>query len=234
MDNSALSKSERVPAGKDPGKHPGKQSGDPHYQWLAYELHDGLLQWVIGARMQVESALAKIDRDSAAARNLDQAITHLLNALAEGRSLISFFESQEIGECDAIKEIESFIESVQSLVDERGQSLHFELPLRDWPELPKHHAWSLLRFIQQAVQNAIQHAGPTSIEIRLGWSTKADESMIAASVEDHGNGFDTTLQPPEGHFGLQSLQQRANMCGGRFELVSAPDKGCRVALFVPV
>ena len=226
MKNGDLTKSELV--------HSGKQAYDPQYQWLAHELHDGLLQWVVGARMQVESALAKIDEDSAAARNLHQAIAQMLNALSEGRSLIGFFENQEMGECDAITEIGCFIDSVQALAADRHQTLHLELPHPNWPELPKQHAWSLLRFVQQAVHNAIQHAGPTSIEVRLGWSAKSDESMVIASVEDHGIGFDTTLQATEGHFGLQSLQQRANMCCGRFELVSTPGRGCRVTLSVPV
>lgn len=212
----------------------GKQPSDPQFQWLAHELHDGLLQWVIGARMQVESALAKLDKDSAAAGNLNQAIALMLKALAEGRSLIGFFENQEIGECDAIKEIANFIDSVQSLLADRGQSIHLELPNPNWPEMPKQRAWSLLRFVQQAIQNAIQHAGPTSIEVRLGWSVTTNVPTIVASVGDHGIGFDTTSQAPEGHFGLNSLQQRANMCGGRFQLESSPGNGCRVALFVPV
>ena len=212
----------------------GKPSLDPQYRWLAHELHDGLLQWVIGARMQVESALAKLDKDSAAARNLEQAIAHMLNALAEGRSLIGFFENQEIGECDVIKEIGNFIDSLQSLVADRQQSLQLELPNPCWPELPKQAAWSLLRFVQQAVQNAIQHAGPTRIEVRLGWSETVAEPLIMVSVEDHGLGFDTTLQVQAGHIGLQSLQQRANMCCGRLAVESSPGKGCRVALLVPV
>ena len=158
----------------------------------------------------------------------------MLNALGEGRSLIGFLENQEIGECDVVKEISDFIDSVQKLVADRQQTLRFELPDPTWPELPKQHAWSLLRFVQQAVQNAIQHAGPTSIEVTLGWYEDADMPTIVASVNDHGIGFNATLQAPDGHYGLQSLQQRANMCSGRFELQSSPNKGCRASLFVPV
>jgi signal transduction histidine kinase len=214
-------------------KYAGKQANDLQYQWLAHELHDGLLQWVVGARMQVESALVKLDKHSPAARNLEQAITLMLNALSEGRSLIAFFENQEVGECDVIKEIANFVESVQSLVSDRGQVLRVEVANPQWPDLPKQHAWSLLRFVQQAVQNAIQHAGPTHIDVRMGWENTDDESFIVASVEDQGVGFDTSLQAPEGHFGLLSLQQRAHMCGGRFELESSPGNGCRVTLLVP-
>ena len=211
-----------------------EQGNKSQFRWLAHELHDGLLQWVVGARMQVESALAKLDKDSAAAQNLEHAIVHMLKALAEGRSLIGFFDNQEMGECDAVKEISQFVDSIQSLIADRGQTLRFELPNPAWPDLPKHQAWSLLRFVQQAVQNAIQHAGPTAIAVRLGWETAGDTSSVVASVEDEGVGFDATIPAPPGHFGLQSLQQRANMCGGRFKLVSSPGQGCRVALTIPI
>ncbi len=229
-----MNNSERAAPGKSNLDCASQPSNHSQYRWLAHELHDGLLQWVVGARMQVESALAKIEKDSTAARNLNQAIALMLNALAEGRSLIGFFENQEIGECDAINEIASFIGSVQSLVADKGQLLQIELPNPGWPELPKRKAWSLLRFVQQAVQNAIQHAGPTRIVVRLGWEASGSELIVIASVEDDGVGFDPSIPARQGHYGLQSLQQRASMCGGRFELESSPSNGCRVTLFVPV
>ena len=203
------------------------------YRWLAHELHDGLLQWVVGARMQVEAAAAKLGEDSEATGNLKQAIAHLLNALSEGRELIGFLENQELSDCDAVVAIENFIESMQALATQRGQKLTFERPDPDWPSISKQHAWSILRFVQQAVQNAIQHAGPASVSVRLGWGSTSSEAVVVAAVHDDGRGFDATVEPPAGHFGLQSLQQRANMCGGRFAIETAPGAGCRVELEIP-
>ncbi len=217
--------------------------GAQQYRWLAHELHDGLLQWVVGARMQMEAALAKVEKDSAAAANLDQAIVHLLNALAEGRSLIGFLDHQELGDCDAMASIAQFVDAMQTLVEQSGQTLHLELPSPSWPAIPKQHAWSVLRFVQQAVQNAIQHAGPTSIVVQLGWvdagssgreSAGLNGSMVRAIVEDQGRGFDSEIESRAGHFGLQSLQQRASMCGGRFRLITSPGAGCRAILEMPI
>jgi len=227
--------------------------GARQYRWLAHELHDGLLQWVVGGRMQIEAALAKLDKDSVATANLDQAIVHLLNALTEGRSLIGFLDHQEIGDCDVVASIAHFVDAMQSLVEQRGQTLHLELPSPSWPAISKQHAWSVLRFVQQAVQNAIQHAGPTSIVVQLEWldtelaatggqrdlsdereAGEQSESVIRVMVEDQGRGFDSTIQPLAGHFGLQSLQQRAKMCGGRFRLKTSLGAGCRATLEVPI
>ena len=208
---------------------------DSQYRWIAHELHDGLLQWVVGARMQVEAAATKLGKDSEAAANLEQATVHLLNALAEGRGLIGFLETQELGDCDAVAAVASFMESMHSLTEQRQQTLRFDRPEPDWPSIAKPQAWSILRFVQQAVQNAIQHAGPANIAVCLGWSsTRSNDPAIIAVVQDNGRGFDSKVEPPVGHFGLQSLQQRANMCGGRFTLKTAIGAGCRVELEVPV
>ncbi len=219
--------------------------GATHYRWLAHELHDGLLQWVVGARMQVEAAVAKLGNDSAAVTNLEQAIVHLLNALAEGRELIGFLDRQEVGECDLDSSIAKFLEAMQPLVEQRGQSLQFESQhaepsheesqLTNLPAISRQTAWSVLRFVQQAVQNAIQHAGPASVCVRLKWNIEVDdEGTLHVSVEDNGRGFDPKVELPAGHFGLQSLQQRANMCGGVFTLRTAPVAGCYVSLDVPL
>lgn len=232
MSNNELSDAE--PNDGSDGVADIKADGGQQFRWLAHELHDGLLQWVVGARMQVESALAKIDKESIASANLDQAIVYLLNALAEGRSLIGFLDHQEIGDCDVEASIAQFVNTMQALVEQRGQTLHLDLPSPGWPAFPKQQAWSALRFVQQAVQNAIQHAGPTSIVVRLGWVDAENASVIRAVVEDHGNGFDATVEAPAGHFGLQSLQQRATMCGGRFRLETSPGNGCRVTLEAPL
>ncbi len=206
-----------------------------NYRWLAHELHDGLLQWVVGARMQVEAAVAKLGNDSTAVSNLEQAIVHLLNALAEGRELIGFLDQQEVGECDLVSSIAKFLESMQPLVEQRGQSLKFESQDTELPTISRQTAWSVLRFVQQAVQNAIQHAGPASVCVRLKWNMALDdEGALQVLVEDDGRGFDPKVELPAGHFGLQSLQQRANMCGAVFTLSTAPGAGCCVSLDVPL
>ena len=89
--------------------------------------------------MQVEAAATKLGKDSEAAANLEQATVHLLNALAEGRGLIGFLETQELGDCDAVAAVASFTESMHSLTEQRQQTLRFDRPAPDWPSIAKSH-----------------------------------------------------------------------------------------------
>ncbi len=84
------------------------------------------------------------------------------------------------------------------------------MPEPPWPALPNAVAWSIVRFAQQAIQNAIQHAGPATISVRLGWAVKREnELQLELVVRDNGVGFDPAAPVPAGISGLASLHQRA-------------------------
>ena len=52
------------------------------------------------------------------------------------------------------------------------------------------------------------------------------------SVRDDGCGFDARA-PTRGRFGLLTMRERAEACGGRLELDSAPGRGTRLRALVP-
>ncbi len=213
------------------------------YRWLAHELHDGLLQWVVAARMQVEAGLSNLDENSAARTKFMRALSQLEQAQGEGRALIGYLDDQAQGDDDVTSALQKYLDAVQPDATERRQSLRFNPPQPPWPALPKQVAWSILRLLQQATQNAIQHAGPAEITISLGWSTENGpldvsepvlrHSQLAASVTDNGLGFDLEQPTEYGHFGLQSIQQRAKMCNAVLSIDSAPNAGTRIHIVVP-
>ena len=93
----------------------------------------------------------------------------------------------------------------------------------------EHH---LVRIAQEAIANAVKHAEPNHIDIRLTFS----ESQLELSVHDDGRGFDphAVLASPMGHFGLRSLRGRAAKIGGTIEIVSEPRRGTRVVVRLPL
>ena len=58
------------------------------------------------------------------------------------------------------------------------------------------------------------------------------------TLEDDGAGFDPSQLPYDegklGGFGLLSVRQRFAAIGGRMEIDSAPGKGCKLQLIVPL
>lgn len=80
------------------------------------------------------------------------------------------------------------------------------------------------RILQEALSNAIKHAASEDIRVELTFG----EADIALVVVDRGRGFDPNT-PKAGHYGLQSMQERARRVGGELRIDSAPGDGTRVS-----
>lgn len=86
------------------------------------------------------------------------------------------------------------------------------------------------RVVQEALANARKHSGARRVEV-TGTRTPTGSRI---TVTDDGRGFDTTATGPEGHYGLHTMRERITQVGGRLEVVSAPGRGTRVVIDLPV
>jgi signal transduction histidine kinase len=97
--------------------------------------------------------------------------------------------------------------------------------------LTRERELALYRVLQEALANAVRHAGARSVEVRIA----PDGEQVAASVEDDGAGFD--LAAREGAhpcLGLFGMRERALYAGGRATIRSAPGCGTRIDVELPV
>jgi signal transduction histidine kinase len=199
-------------------------------RWLAYELHDGLLQWIVSARMEIEAAIAQLDpQQSRLGDRLKKTLASLENALEEGRELIGFLERQT---SDAEIPVESrlalLVERLEAQAAAAGQTIEFLAAEPKWFSMPRRTAWNLLRIAQQAIRNAIQHAGSCTIQVQCGWRNPTTALLV---VSDDGRGFDTDLANAlPGHYGLASMQHRATLLSARFHLLSAVGRGTTITV----
>jgi len=110
-----------------------------------------------------------------------------------------------------------------------GTVIHLEVPPTEvrYPAMIELH---LFRIVQQACQNALQHAEAKTIRI-LG---SLELEQVNLTVEDDGKGFTTGDQLDlaallaNKHFGLAGMHERAALIGARMTIVSAPAHGTRV------
>jgi signal transduction histidine kinase len=79
----------------------------------------------------------------------------------------------------------------------------------------------------EAVQNAVKHAGATSIGVEL----RGDPDTLALTVTDDGSGFDTAAARTGA--GLTNLRDRVESVGGTLTTDSAPGRGTRVHAVLP-
>lgn len=111
------------------------------------------------------------------------------------------------------------------------------LPLH--PELRPWHVIQILRLLDEAVTNAVKHAGARRITVSL--ETIASEGGPChgrITVEDDGHGFallpdgEAAAAAPKSARGLANMCKRAASCGARLDLASGP-AGTRVRLDLP-
>lgn len=81
--------------------------------------------------------------------------------------------------------------------------------------------------VNEAVANALKHAGAATIEVGLSHAG----GRLRATVADDGKGFDPGAT---GRRGLATLSDRLDALGGGLDLDSSPGKGTRVKAWVPV
>jgi signal transduction histidine kinase len=107
--------------------------------------------------------------------------------------------------------------------------LEVELTLCGEPDLPLAVKETLYRIAQEALQNAVKHARPQRLDVRL---ICAPDSLIL-EVCDNGAGFDPLASYP-GHLGLRSMRERVQLVGGTLDIVSAPDCGTQIRARIPL
>jgi len=92
--------------------------------------------------------------------------------------------------------------------------------------LPGVLSHNLLRIAQESLHNAIRHAQPNSIVVRLCYSIEA----VTLRIKDDGCGFlhQESQQVDEGHLGILGMTERARKLGGRLDVQSSPGSGTEV------
>jgi two-component system nitrate/nitrite sensor histidine kinase NarX len=87
----------------------------------------------------------------------------------------------------------------------------------------------VFRVAQEALTNAIKHGKPP---IAVRYDVRTD-GRVTLAIDDSGDGIGSEAAdeaPTVGHFGLVSMQQRAEQIGALLDVRRWPAGGTRVAL----
>jgi signal transduction histidine kinase len=193
---------------------------------LGYEVHDGLVQDMTAAAMLLEGTSGQATFGSAeAAENFARGLRLLRDSIAEARRLIRGLATVELDQRGLPSALDRLVQ--------RFQREH-QLPLKfvrdaDELDLPDSAQHLLLRIAQEALYNVWKHARASRAELRL---MKRDR-VVELAVEDDGTGFDPGRIPSD-RFGLEGMRARARVLGAELTIDSAPGKGTRVSVQLPL
>ena len=201
---------------------------------LAANLHDTALQTVTGIAFQLKVCEAK-ERERSAAGG-DEVGRHL----GVARKMVEHAADQLRGTVWSLRSLptegRSFSEAIGELVARIGAGHAVAMRIEFDPradEIAAYVAGNLLLIIQEALHNALHHADPRSVEVRVDTDGRGG---VVAVIRDDGRGFEIGTQagPRQGHFGLAGMRERVERLGGSLEIESAAGRGASVTVAIPV
>jgi signal transduction histidine kinase len=202
---------------------------------LGFDLHDGPIQDVLALAADVqllqkqvypfileeyrEQAHGRFDDLTARLVELDRQLREIAHSL-ETKSVIS----RPLGEI-LHREVDTFSER---------SGIRAELEIRGDPDsLSSAQRITVFRAIQEALANVREHAGATSVAVRV----RARRSAIELQIVDDGMGFEVeralAKAAQRGRLGLVGIGERVHMVGGSFELESQPGGPTSLKITLP-
>jgi signal transduction histidine kinase/ligand-binding sensor domain-containing protein len=196
---------------------------------LSREIHDTLLQGLVGVMLQLDAASKDPDPSSSSARTqLVRVRRQVETYIREARRSIVNLRSPLLEMHNLASALSEFGQHAVSETSIRFVSKTVGLSRQFSPEVES----QLLRIGQEAITNAVRHARAECIHLEL----RFDEHAITLRVSDDGRGFDDQLLvlQTDSHYGLTTMRERAEQLGGRFNIATAAGRGTSVETVVPM
>lgn len=193
---------------------------------LSREIHDTLLQSLVGVALQFDGIANSLGPSSVTAREQLTRIRRQVEAyIREARQSIWDLRSPILETHDLESALRAF-----------GKDIIGDTPVRftsvvagnDGVRPPKVDN-QLLRIGQEAITNAVRHAHARRIHLEITFGA----STVTLRVEDDGCGFDGSREESH-HYGLTTMKERAEELGGTLTIVSAAGRGTTVQAVIPI
>jgi signal transduction histidine kinase len=198
---------------------------------VARELHDGAIQSLISAEMQVDVLRRRAERENQPMSAELENIQFLLRReVMNLRELMQQMKPVELGP-------EQLLDHIADLVDrfrrDTGISAQFTTELQDVPLSP-HACRELVRIVQEGLVNVRKHSAAQHVLVRFGRENGTWKLTIAD--DGTGFGFDGRLSHEDlvnSVRGPAIIKERVRNIGGELNVESHPGEGARLEITIP-
>lgn len=223
-----VNRSRRVRAECDARDLAGKilTAQEDERRYLAREMHDDLSQRLAASAIEagnLEQRFQESPESHAALGSLKKSLISICDDVHRLSRQIHPAILDDFGLADALhSECDRFADREQVAVEFRAG----ELPAN----LPKEVALCLYRIAQEALWNAAKYAHSARVTVELN----ADPEFVHLEIRDFGRGFEPLQVSDRQGLGLVSMKERARLVRGTINIDSAPGKGAKITVQVPV
>jgi signal transduction histidine kinase len=194
---------------------------------LASEIHDDFSQRLALMALELETA------EEAIGSSPDEAVQQVHNVLNSASEIGADLHTLSHRLHSSTLERLGLVPGITALCKEFAvqHGIEVDLLTEDLPQPVRPDvALCSFRIVQEALRNMKKHSGATKAHVRL--HRVGDKLLVR--VYDHGVGFDVHNPGREVGIGIRSMEERASLLGGRFEIHSKPGEGTRIESWLPL
>jgi signal transduction histidine kinase len=199
---------------------------------VARELHDGVIQSLIGVEMQMEVLRSKASlQESPEGTELHRLQNILRHEVMNLRDLMAQMRPAEF---DPDELLAHFADIVQHFSRDTGIRARFITELKQVP-LERRVCFELVRIVQEGLANIRKHSEARHAVVRFGLR----EGWWRLEIDDDGRGFPfegrlTHIELDARDTGPSVIKERVRAIGGQLAISSTPGRGSRLEVLVPM
>ncbi len=189
---------------------------------IARELHDNIGQSLTALGL----ILARLKQEMQETTTIDEAREQLKKTITDLRSLSADLHPGMLKTLGLVPTLESYL---GDFMRRTGIGIDFECSDLKGENISNDISITAYRVIQEALSNIVHYAGVSRASVAL----RASKVVLVLEIHDQGKGFDPAMVPVTSS-GLRGMRERVAAVGGLFSLESAPGKGTRIKVMLPI
>lgn len=189
---------------------------------LARDLHDTLAHTLSSITVQLEAVDSVLEQSPERAREvLGKTLANARGGLGETRRALRALRASPLDDLGLALALRTLAETTAART-QMGLTVDIPNELTLAPELEQ----NIYRIAQESIENIVQHANAKNFSVSL----RKQNGTTLLEIKDDGKGFPSDNYQRDGHYGLQGLEERAELIGARLSLESQLGAGTTVRL----
>ncbi|MBI4592940.1 MAG: GAF domain-containing sensor histidine kinase, partial [Candidatus Rokubacteria bacterium] len=194
---------------------------------IGQDLHDGIIQSIYAAGLGLEECVRLAEEEPQEVKpKLEAAIESLNTVIRDVRNYVVGLQPEELQGRGLSRSLADLTRGLAL-----NALLHAELDVEPGIDrtLTPEQTGQLFHICREALTNVVKHARAS----RVALSVERRNGNLLLAVEDDGVGFEPDQHESPGQ-GMRNMGERARRLGGSLSIQSAPGRGTRISVEVPL
>jgi two-component system, NarL family, sensor histidine kinase UhpB len=190
---------------------------------IGIELHDNVNQLLAASRLYLIHSLNNPSDYKDYIIKTQEFISQAMDELRKlSHALVGPDKNATVGLIDSLEKLVNDMRALKKMKIHLNYQSNGHGEIEDG--LPEGLKLNVYRIIQEQLNNIIKHAQASEVKIEL----EKETSGLKIIITDNGRGF--SVETRRSGIGLINIKNRAEMFNGKFDIKSAPGKGCSMSI----